>query len=382
MAQLRNIDRYNIASLFASFGQDFAFAKPICDETIDDTDPNDIKKFNYNNVNIAGLPPIQMWLNIITAAEEQQLLLIMIDAVRKKNPGNAPINSIYDEVKNGFEKRVLKIATAIKKKECVLFIGPELLQCKNGARVDSFNRLLALQLASKLQNAGVYFDEQFLDERFKDSLSYMANRYEAMRNATNRDVGTMAVKFFNTATVYKTAYEQIAQLSIPLIISTNPDDILEKEYAELGIETVSGYYDRSNQVKDNTRYDGSKTIIYKIFGSFQSPFSILFTDNDRVQFSKNVVKNDPPIPPEIKVLLENKYCLFLGFNFQEWHLKILIDCLGLTKASQEEKIFALLMEKANESSIEHFEKNYRFYFINDQIEEFLDDVIKATKVIP
>lgn len=377
MSQLRNIDRYNLARLLVSLIMDPGDAKTICDETIDDTDPADIKKLNYDDIIITGIPPMVMWTNIISGAEKQQLLLPLVGAVKSRNNGNTVINSIYDEIKSGFEKRVTRIARAIQSNECVLFIGPELLQCKSNNGFEAFNRLFALQLANRLSNAGVYYDEN-LDY----SLSYIANRYEDIPNATNRDLGNMAVKSFTNASIYKNVYEKIAQLKFPLIISTNPDDLLEKEYQKQGIPFTSGYYDRSNQRKSETAYDEAKCIIYKIFGSFESPYSVLFTDNDRVQFSKNVVRNDPPVPPIIKVLLENKYCLFLGFNFQEWHLKILIDCLGLTKADKEEKIFALLMENVNESSIEHFEKNYKFYFINEQIEEFMDDVIQATKTNP
>lgn len=377
MTQLRNIDRYNLARLLVSLILDPNDAKTICDETIDDTDPADIKALNYAGVKIAGTTPMEMWTNIISAAEEQQLLLTMVGAVKKRHNGNAPLSSIYEEINEGFEKRVTKIAKAIKKNECVLFIGPELLQCRNGANLEAFNRYFALQLSGTLSNKGVYFDE-----KAKDSLSYMANRYEDLPGTTNRDLGKLAVKSFTNANLYKEVYKKIAPLRFPLVISTNPDDTLEKECLSQGIPFTPGYYDRSNQNKNETVYDENKTIIYKIFGSFESPFSILFTDNDRVQFSKNVVMNKPEVPPLIKVLLENKYCLFLGFNFEEWHLNILIDCLGLTKADKEEKIFALLMDKAKESNIEHFEKNYKFYFINDQIEEFMDDVINAIKIIP
>lgn len=374
MTQLRNIDRYNLARLLASLINDPGDAQTVWDETIDNTDPADIKSFDYTNVKVAGTAAMEMWTNIIIAAEQQQLLLELVGAAKNRNKGNIPLDSFYEEIKEGFEKRVIKIASAISKNECVLFIGPELLQCKNGASLEAFNRYFSLQLSQTLDNKGVYFDETS-----KDSLSYIANRYEAIPNTTNRDLGKLAVKYFNGATLYKEVYRKITSLNFPLIISTNPDNILEKEYDSRGIPYSSGYYDRSNQDKSEAVYDESKTIIYKIFGSFDSPYSILFTDNDRVQFSKNVVKNDPQVPPVIKVLLENKYCLFLGFNFEEWHLNILIDCLGLSKADKEERIFALLMDKAKEPNIEHFEKNYKFYFINDQIDEFMDDVIDAIK---
>lgn len=377
MTALRNIDRHNLSRAFASLLADPADARTICDETIDESDPQEVRRFNYAGVLMAGLAALDMWQNIIREAEKQELLLPMVNAVKTRFPTNEQVSQFYDEMANGFTKRVNRIASAIRNNECVLFIGPELLLCRNGSGLDPFNKIFSLQLAAKLNNTGVYYDQQLAD-----SLSYMANRYEAIPNATNRDLGNLALKAFGNQTIYEPIFEKLAKLQFPLVISTNPDDLLEKEYTRQQKKFSAGFYDRSNQGKTDNNFDEANTIIYKIFGAFSSPYSILFTDNDRVQFSKNVVKNDPPVPPVVKVMLENKYCLFLGFNFQEWHLKILIDCLGLTRADKEEKIFALLMENVNESSIEHFEKNYRFYFINEQVEEFVDDVIAAVQNNP
>jgi hypothetical protein len=377
MPQLRNIDIYNLSKLLTSLANNSSDAKTICDLAIDDSDPDNIKSLNFGAIITSNVTPLRMWMNIVEAAEKMELVPFLVKAALDQHPGDAGLASFNDELQVGFEKRVIKIAKAIKKNECVLFIGPELLLCKNGGNIETFNKFLARELSAKLEAKQVYFDE-----RNKDSISYMANRFENIPKNTKSDIAAIAEKSFKEANIYKNIYEQIAALRFPLVISTNPDNILEAEYVKNGILCDSGYYNRSNEDKNEKAYDDTKSIIYKIFGSFEKPFSILFTDNDRVQFSKNVVKDNPAIPQIIKVLLENKYCLFLGFNFQEWHLKILIDCLGLTKADDEERIYALLMEQENESSIEHFEKNYKFYFINNQIEEFLDDVIKATQNIP
>ncbi|MDZ4792687.1 MAG: SIR2 family protein [Bacteroidota bacterium] len=373
---LQNKSKYNLAKLLAKLAWDPNDARLICDDTIDETDPANPRSFNSSSIKFANTTTLELWTDIITEAEKQELLLPLVEVVKNRNNGNKDLLSFCDEIKNGFERRVEKIARAIKKNDCVLFMGPELLQCLNGVNApEAFSRLFSLELSKKLGNAGVYFDKEL-----SNSISYIANRYEDIPNVVNRELGIEVQKSFAAAKVYKTVFDKIAQLKFPLVISTNPDDILEKQYKNLNIPYQSGFYDRSNQNKNETTFDDSNSIIYKIFGSFENPYSILFTDNDRVQFAKNVVKNDPAIPPVIKVLLENKCCLFLGFNFQEWHLKILIDCLGLAK--KEDQTFALLMDKSNESSVEHFEKNYKFYFINEEIEEFLDEVIKTTQSIP
>ncbi len=374
--QLQNKAKYNLAKLLAKLISDPADAKVICAETINDIDPANPIPFNYANVIFAGTTALELWTNIITATEEQSLLLQMVLAVKNKNNGNPDLSSMFEEIKDGFVKRVDTIARSINKNECILFLGPEMLQCIDSKNnLVAFNRFFSMELSKRLDNAGVYYDK-----KLNDTISYIANRFEEMPNVANRELGMEVVKSFKNAKIYKTVFDKIAQLKFPLIVNTNPDDLLEQAYIKTNTPHVSEFYDRSNQNKSVNTIDDSKCIIYNIFGSFKNPYSILLTDNDRVQFSKNVVKNEPQLPPVIKMLLDNKCCIFLGFNFQEWHLKILIDCLGLTK--KEDQTFALLMDNVNESSVEHFEKNYKFYFIDEDIDKFLDEVIFAKQKLP
>jgi hypothetical protein len=373
---LKAKNKFDLAKLLSVLVPNNTDIKLICDDTIDDSNPLDKKSLNYTMINLYSGSPLEVWGKIIMAAEDQGLLLQLLKALLNRYNGNPELSLFYDEVCNGFEKRVEVIAKAIKSKNCVLFIGPELLQCKiSSFKIDAFSRYLSLEICKRLKARGVYFDEK-LDY----SISYIANRFEDIPGVANRELGLEAANVFKNATVIKSTYEKISELHFPLIISTNPDNVLDNLFQLKRIAYTTAFYDRTNQDKSSASLDEKNTIIYKIFGSLQNPYSVLFTDNDRVQFSKNVVRNDPPIPPIVKILLDSKYYLFLGFNFQEWHLKILIDCLGLAKT--EERTFALLMENVNESSVEHFEKNYKFYFINENIDKFLDEVINKIKILP
>ena len=104
-----------------------------------------------------------MWTNIIIAAEEQELLNTLVKALKNRYNGNTFLEVFYEDLINGFKKRVSKIAQAIKKNECVLFIGPELLQCIDNGKMEAFNRYFSLQLSATLNNKGVYFDENSKD---------------------------------------------------------------------------------------------------------------------------------------------------------------------------------------------------------------------------
>jgi len=351
--------QHAIVKLLSALVGDPASAKRFCDDTQD---------FDGTNIVFQGTAR-QMWDSIITEADKQEKLEELLNQLITGFTQNQGLAAFSEEFKYGFDKRVEAIAKAIKNGQCVLFLGPDMLQCIDNGKIEPFNRSFSHELVKRLDIVNVYYDKNL-----QDSLSYIAHRFEEIPNIAIRELGKEAQKSFAKKQFHKGAFEKIAALQFPLIISTNPDSLLEAEMAEKGITPISDYYDMSNVSKPDKQFEENKPVIYKIFGSFENPYSILFTDNDRVQFSKNVVKNDPPLPPFIKMGVDNKLYLFLGFNFQEWHLKILIDCLGLTR--KEDHSFALLLSDVNESNIEHFIKIYKFYFISEQIDNFLDKVIE------
>jgi SIR2-like domain len=316
------------------------------------------------------------WDRIVDHADDNNKLEGLLEIVLESFGGNAELKAMYEEIKNGFDQRVVKIAKAIKLNQCVLFLGPQILQCLHNNTITPFNQLFSLELAAELDKEGVYYDKEQAGE-----LSYIAQRYEEMPTFVNGETGHKAQKSFAAATKHKGVHEQIAKFAFPLVINTNPDDILDDLYKNNNIPFSGSYYDMSNDMSNSGSMTPGATIIYNIFGSFQNPFTILFTDTDKVKFAKNVVKNDPPIPPLIKKMLENRYYLFIGFNFDEWHLKILIDSLGLAK--KEDRSFALSarLNADDEQYNEYFEKEYKFYFINKEMEKFLGQIDEAYQKI-
>jgi hypothetical protein len=360
--------KHQIVKLLAGLVTGKADTMPYCNAAGLDTSIITFENAAYTN-----------WYNIISAAEKQGKLEALLAEIAKPFSGNGDLKRLAEEVGEGFDRRVEQIAKAIKLNQCVLFLGPDLLQCMDSGQVKPFNKLFSEQLAQELDNEGVYYDKEQVA-----LLPYVAQRFEDMPTYVIGEVGAKAKKAFTQATVYQQVYDAVSSFVYPLIINTNPDSILDDIYRQKlingqPVNVAESYYDMTNDIDGGGSFtvDLSKpntVVSYKIFGSFENPASILFTDAHRVLFSKNVVKNDPPLPPLIKKMLTNKHYLFLGFNFSEWHLKILIDCLGLAK--HEHRSFALtnIPGMAGSSMNEYFEKEYKFYFIENDIEKFIKQV--------
>ncbi len=360
--------KHQIVKLLAGLISNRADAMPYCDAADLDTSVITFDNAAYTN-----------WYNIISAAEKQERLEALLAEIAKPFSGNSELKRLMDEVKEGFDRRVERIAKAIKMKQCVLFLGPDLLQCMEGGQVKAFNKLLSAALSKELERESVYYDREQAE-----SLPYIAQRFEDMPAYVLGEVGAKAKTTFQNATVYRQVYDAISSFVYPLIINTNPDSILDDIYRQKLVDSqpvnvAASCYDMTNDIDGGGSFNAdlskpNTVVSYKIFGSFENAASILFTDTHRVLFSKNVVRNDPPLPPLIKKLLTNKYYLFLGFNFGEWHLKILMDCLGLAK--NEDRSFALtnIPGMAGSSMNEYFEKEYKFYFIEKDIERFMQQV--------
>ncbi len=369
--------KHNIVKLLAKLIGTSADARPYCDVVGIDTASIALGNAAYTD-----------WYNIVSAAEKQEdLLEKLLIEVLTNFKGNTELQAFCDEVKEGFDRRVERIAKAIKTNQCVLFLGPDMLQTVSDGKLISFNKLFATQLAAELQNEGVYYDESL-----RDTLPYIAQRYEDMPTYVIGEVGTKIRTAFQEATIYSQVYNAVSIFTYPLIINANPDSIIDGIYQQKSfngqpVNLAQGSYDMTNDSDSTTPFtaDLSKpnsVISYKIFGTLDNPASILFTDAHRVLFSKNVVRNDPPLPPLIKKMLTNKYYLFLGFNFSEWHLKILIDCLGLAK--NEGRSFALTAAPGSSglSMNDYFEKEYKFYFIEKDIERFMVQVKEEYDQLP
>jgi len=178
------------------------------------------------------------------------------------------------------------------------------------------------------------------------------------------EIEKQAFECYQNSDLGKTIYEKVAELDFPLIINTNPDVILNDL---LKGKCESGFYDLSNS--DSNFKPSSKkpkTILYNIFGSFANPFSIIFTEKEAVEFTKRVYEQTPPIPEVIKDIIRKKYGIFIGFDFKEWHLKILFNVLDLKNKPGNYSLSdtnSVIMEHNKE----YFERQYNMTFIKNDV---------------
>ena len=117
-------------------------------------------------------------------------------------------------------------------------------------------------------------------------------------------------------------------------------------------------------------------------------YSAVLTENSLFQFLKQTFSSaENRLPPQLLSKLQRKKFLFLGFNFNDWYFRPLIDLLNLRKrnlnviASKSSQTIAV----SNHIVYSDF---YKFHFTNFEVEDFINklveefpqDVKKATLV--
>ncbi len=219
------------------------------------------------------------------------------------------------------------IAQQIRDGMCVLFLGPGALSARQGDQWRPLSELCANQLAKE------YGFE--LGPAEANSLVHVTSM---LRNR-NRDnlADTMIMgkvqKFYEdaerTAQLHP-ALEQLADLPFKIVINTTPDDFFVRYYANaLSPYRFEFYHFRQPERDPLFDFkDDPPPLIYNLFGYYKKdPSSLVLTNKDQLTYVNKITGAQHERLPESLLAAFNvpRFYLFLGFDYEDWTLKILLD---------------------------------------------------------
>ncbi|AUD03348.1 SIR2 family protein [Spirosoma pollinicola] len=363
--------------------------------------PNDWKAILVKALDmpVGDIPMIgtayEVWdiiLRRIVPYKEQSIDLLSCVTSREEVGGNNVfLLNLLDSLKDAHKRQVTAIAEAIIKKQCILFLGPSLLMCNQDGLPVPFDKAFSTELAAKLKQRS---EPIFFEETKKDQLSYIAQRYNEIPTFTPEDLGQRASKFYEeNQDESSLLFERLAKLYFPIIINTNPDKKLYRTIEERKPNTcIYRYYSFENNQnlsseaqpimnyneQSDLAEDQPKTLFYNLLGSFDAPGSLMLSESRLLKFMDKVLRERPAIDKKIKAEFDDqKYYLFLGFDIEQWYVKILFSTVfGLSR--QEGRGFSIFPENmivipANQ---DFFEEEFKFYFITNDLAKFIGQVLE------
>lgn len=264
---------------------------------------------------------------------------------------------------------------AIRKGKCLLLLGAGASTLNKNGETRPFTEWLAIELADQLRR-----DLHPLEESESSSLLYVATEYLSFYNSTN--LQRNVEQFYHEQAKQPNALlKAIAELPFHLIINTAPDTLLEKAWIGLGKDCRTAHYrpykERSEaeaelQMEDPT---GNCPLLYNLFGSVGDSASLVLSEKDRLKFIEDIIQHNNAIPNTILKEFEvAKVVLFLGFDFEQWHLRILPK-----KIFQEAEISAPVIvpngsQPLSRGAMVFYEKQYKMDFLPEDPLVFVEEL--------
>ena len=222
------------------------------------------------------------------------------------------------------------IADAVSKERCILFLGagahappPDQSRFEYPAEQrPPIGPALSQQLAVNCNLSGRFPDED------PSNLQRVALFYEIARSRHQLvDALTDAVQ---TGKRPSPMLRALAELSFPLVITTNYDRLFESALNAVGKQPrVAVYKPNAEPTEDYRDPTAESPVVYKIHGDILGVETIVITDEDYIQFVLRMSDKEPydPVPLTLKYYLTGWTTLFVGYSLLDYNLRLLFKTL-------------------------------------------------------
>ena len=271
----------------------------------------------------------------------------------------------FGDERQGFEKWPA-LVRSIRRGQCTPILGPGLVEPLLGSQREIAQRWAETyhypmaphereslpQVAQYLainQDRGFPFDEleeylkQEIRTRYSGDLSENLRQGQAQIDQLIDQVGARR-RQRETAESHKA----LAQLPLPIYITTNMDNLLVSALREANKDPQvvlcpwNEYVEQAETIYDSEPdYHPSpeRPLVYHLFGRFDEPDSVVLTEDDYFKFLIGVTSNKDLIPPVVRRALTDTALLFLGFQMDDWNFRVLFQSI-LTRSSARRDRYA------------------------------------------
>jgi hypothetical protein len=132
-------------------------------------------------------------------------------------------------------------------------------------------------------------------------------------------------------------HRTLANLPLPVYITTNYDDSMERSLRELTLarDPLQEYCRwRKGKSHPPTVFTGdymptvANPLVYHLYGHIDIPESLVLTEHDYLKFLVNVSGDPMLIPPQIQKAITGNSLLFLGYKLDDWDFRILLHTVS------------------------------------------------------
>ncbi len=274
----------------------------------------------------------------------------------------------------------IKLKRDFDEMRCVLMIGPKLAQVEKDGGWHTLVEELSIYLSDFLDQERVEYDK-----KSSDILPYISQKFLNIKGARRVDLEDLTKDFYekNTQNIPE-IYQHLAKLPVSIIINVTPDNFIQRALREQGKQCLSIHYNFHRETAINIdieKINIENPLVYNLFGSLDETESIVLTEEDQLEFIRNVVKDDPRIPEEILGQFDHrKTYLFFGFDLENWQFRLLLDGL---KIREENTTLAPKQNRymITETTKSFYEERFNFQFVDKESDDFLEELKEKIGIV-
>lgn len=302
------------------------------------------------------------------------------------------------------------LCKSIRSKKCILIIGPELpirgiqfpiLDEKNpGQELTTISKQVARLIANHLKS-DQEIPNDLLKELNKKELHQITadyiKLYPLKKNKIFSDgraaLSHLITDFFDKyhtkleSAIFK---ELITDLPFSFIVDTNYTSFLADELSEVGKTPTKEFYNykgRGEQKIIDLEEHEAHPFIYNLFGTTEEPKSVVYTENDLIEFVVNLIRLDPGLPKDVKSALSDpeRDFLFIGFGMmaRNWYFRVLLHALESNKKDNLSFAIDNLTGIDPENNILiFFREELKMRLVHQTIEEFITKLVSEYTTLP
>lgn len=242
-------------------------------------------------------------------------------------PSRRTVDTMGDPSQSDADRRELRgLVERIKRGDCVLVLGPRLAVRAHDPEHRPLDELLAGDLMATLGLS------QSGPSPSPVSLRRAADLHYRLRQ--DREELELAVQDFYAREADSTTdfHRDLASLPFRLCVSASPDSLMLTAFKGANKASQKGYYS-FKQTGDPRLVSPTedKPLVYYLFGHYEDPRSMVLTEGDLIEFLVAIVRGVPPVPDQVRSVLADPAAsfLFLGFGFQNWYLRVLLQVMNV-----------------------------------------------------
>ena len=267
-----------------------------------------------------------------------------------------------------------KFLGELRKKKCCLLIGPEINCIVGDQGTQTVMQAFSKYMQKRLTDEKITFDQN-IDNFYYRAHKFINNKYPDRIYKFSEEIDQFTQQVLNVLPEY---YKKLVRLPFNSIVSMTPDSFIANTLKDAGYELVEDYYDYSDQAKKTIEITEEMQLVYNIFGTYSQPVSVAVTERGQLDQIKSLVSGLPGLPTQVITRFkdETKSFLFLGFNFNDWHFRLIIDALQIPRPNYS---FYPIYSKGHEVGLmaqEFYSEKFGIKFIDPDTDFFLQELIK------